>query len=109
MDWHFEISKRSPFQLNFNDTPTALFLLRSKDTYFRDEAAVAAAKEKLIALVEAEMNPVDPELEERRPSNSSLPDEAESSSSIFQSIRKKIWLDKAREVSSALLLLLLSF
>ena len=76
-------------------------LPRSRDTYFRDRVAANIAKERLVALVEAEIDPVEADLVERRSSSSSVPDQDDSSSSIVQQIRKRIRLGKEKEVSIA--------
>ena len=67
---------------------------RSKDQFFRSEEDLEAAKNDLVGLIEAEMEQVDPTLEERGEQVAEEIDEEEASTSVVHRIKKKIRLEK---------------
>ena len=67
---------------------------RSKDQFFRSEEDLEAAKNVLVGLIEAEMEQVDPTLEERGEQVAEEIDEEEASTSVVHRIKKKIRLEK---------------
>jgi hypothetical protein len=67
---------------------------RSKDQFFRSEEDLEAAKNVLVGLIEAEMEQVDPTLEERGEQVAEEIDEEEASPSVVHRIKKKIRLEK---------------
>ena len=67
---------------------------RSKDQFFRSEEDLEAAKNVLVGLIEAEMEQVDPTLEEREEQVAEEINEEEASTSVVHRIKKKIRLEK---------------
>ena len=74
-----------------------MLLCRSKDQFFRSEADLNAAKDELVALIEAERDQEDPTLEERVDHPVEEDAEDESSVSVVHHIKKKIRLEKKRQ------------